>query len=104
MANRKWRTIDSAPVQRLLLLWALADTETGNWKMATGFWMPGYRDEPGCWEWEGRRLKPYDLQPTHWMPLPNPPMSRTAKPTHEIGWSAKRGTNPNTAQQDRRKT
>lgn len=72
-AASNWQPIETAPKQRVVLLWALTDEETGNWKMATGFWMPGYRDEPGEWEWDGRRLKPYDVQPTHWMPLPEPP-------------------------------
>ena len=68
-----WRPIESAPKQTVILLWALTDTDTGNWKMATGFWMPGYRDEPGSWTWDGSRLKSYDVQPTHWQPLPPPP-------------------------------
>ncbi len=68
-----WQDIATAPKQKVILLWALTDTETGNYKMATGYWMPGFGDEPGAWEWEGRRLKAYDVQPTHWQPLPVPP-------------------------------
>ncbi len=68
-----WQPIETAPKQKVVLLWALTDTDTGNWKMATGYWMPGYAEDPGGWTWEGRRLMPYDAQPTHWMPLPLPP-------------------------------
>jgi hypothetical protein len=72
-STSSWQPIETAPKQVVVLLWAQTGIEPYNWKIATGFWMPGYRDEPGCWEWEGRRLKPYDVQPTHWMPLPPPP-------------------------------
>ncbi len=68
-----WQPIETAPKQKVVLLWALTDTETGNWLMATGYWMPGYGDDPGAWTWDGRRLKAYDTQPTHWQPLPEPP-------------------------------
>ena len=70
---RDWQPIETAPKQKIVLLWALTDTETGNWKMSTGYWMPGYRDEPGSWTWDGRLLKAYEVHPTHWMPLPTPP-------------------------------
>jgi hypothetical protein len=70
-----WQPIETAPKQKVILLWALTDTDTGNWKMAAGYWMPGYGDEPGEWTWDGHRLKSYDAQPTHWMPLPEPPTS-----------------------------
>jgi hypothetical protein len=35
-----WLPISTAPKQKVILLWALTDTDTGNWKMATGYWMP----------------------------------------------------------------
>lgn len=58
------------PPGRIVLLWALTDTDTGNWKMAVGNW-----SEPNdLWHWDGRWLdKPYDTLPTHWQPLPEPP-------------------------------
>lgn len=73
-ATVEWQPIASAPKQRVILLWALTDTETGNWKTATGYWMPGYGDDPGAWWWDGRQLKSYDIQPTHWQRLPEPPV------------------------------
>lgn len=77
-----WQPIETAPKQKVVLLWALTDTETGNWLMATGYWMPGYGDDPGAWTWDGRRLKAYDTQPTHWQPLPEPPaaIEKATKP------------------------
>lgn len=64
-----WMPIETVPKQHVVLLYALTDTETGNYKMETGFWSEGH----SAWVWEGRALKPYDTQPTHWMPLPPPP-------------------------------
>ena len=78
----EWQTIETAPCQRIILLWAVTSTDPPNWKMATGWWLPPYGpsvsnklgwEETGCWVWEGRRLEPYDVQPTHWMSLPEPP-------------------------------
>ena len=68
-----WQPISTAPRDRNVLLYTITDTELPNWKMATGCWCPGYRDEPGVWEWDGRRLRSYDTQPTHWHPLPLSP-------------------------------
>lgn len=76
-AALEWRPVESAPPQKVILLWALTDSETGNWKMATGHWCPGFRDEPGQWEWGGHRLQSYSVQPTHWLPLPLPPKERS---------------------------
>lgn len=68
-----WRPIESAPEMRTVLLWAAtdrgADGKITNWKMATGSYHTGY----DAWEWEGRILQSYDVQPTHWMSLPDPP-------------------------------
>jgi hypothetical protein len=68
-----WRPIESAPKMRVVLLWAATDRDAAgkitNWKMATGAYHTGY----GAWEWEGRVLQPYDVRPTHWMPLPDLP-------------------------------
>lgn len=77
-----WRTIESAPKMKNVMLWAAtdigADGEIKNWKMATGYWSGG----KNTWEWEGRPLKPYDIQPTHWMPNPSPPA--IGEPTDEV--------------------
>jgi len=69
-----WRLIKTAPKMKTLLLFAWTEmvdepSHLRNWRMGTGFWHRGYEE----WEWEGRILKPYDWQPTHWMPLPEPP-------------------------------
>lgn len=68
----EWQTIETAPKMRTILLWAATHIEDGvikNWKMDTGFWFTGHE----AWSWEGRILAEYDVQPTHWQPLPEPP-------------------------------
>jgi len=72
-AMSEWQLIETAPKMKAILMWALTDTSTGNWSMGSGYWHEGYGGEPGVWIWEGRRLKNYDTQPTHWMPMPDPP-------------------------------
>lgn len=78
-----WQPIATAPKMQTILLFAVTDrAEDGtsrNWKMATGYWHTGF-DDGGSkmrgftpWEWGGNQLKIYDVQPTHWMPLPSPP-------------------------------
>lgn len=78
-----WQPIETAPKMRTILLFAVSDVDehgaVKNWKMATGSWHTGYEDQhtraEGLtpWRWDGRQLKVYDLHPTHWMPLPDPP-------------------------------
>lgn len=78
-----WQPIETAPKMRTLLLYAVTDVADDgtvcNWKMATGSFMDGYDDERSKargftgWEWGGERLKNWQCQPTHWMPLPAPP-------------------------------
>lgn len=69
----EWQPIETAPKMKVLLLFAVThideNGEIQNWKMATGCYSIGYES----WIWDGRPLKPYDHQPTHWMPLPKPP-------------------------------
>lgn len=68
-----WRTIDSAPKMRVVLLWAATarndDGKIVNWKMATG----SYNQSFNAWEWDGRIVRRWEVSPTHWMPLPAPP-------------------------------
>jgi hypothetical protein len=66
----EWQPIETAPYGKTVLLFAITDTETGNWKMATGS-RPFDNSRP--WNWGGYELRPYDVEPTHWMPLPEPP-------------------------------
>ncbi len=73
-----WRPIETAPKNTIVLLWSASDVAPDgtvqNWKMATGHFSSGYlhKNETG-WTWGGTRLMTYDLQPTHWQPLPPPP-------------------------------
>ena len=76
-----WQPIETAPKMRTILLFAVTDVAANgtvlNWKTATGSWNTGYEDSMARgytpWEWDGHQLKTYDVQPTHWMPLPDPP-------------------------------
>ena len=78
-----WRPISTAPKMKTILMWAATDiADDGrirNWKMATGFWHSGYADhiDMSPWEWNGRQLAKYEVQPTHWMPLPAAPTPPT---------------------------
>jgi hypothetical protein len=79
----EWQPIDSCPKMRTVLLFAVSDVAADgtvrNWKMATGCWRDGYDDDRSKaegitpWEWDGHQLRVYELHPTHWMPLPEPP-------------------------------
>jgi hypothetical protein len=85
-----WQPIETAPRMRTILLFAVTDVaEDGsvrNWKMATGSWHTGYEDERSKergytpWNWDGSQLKAYQVQPTHWMPLPPAPAGEGQKP------------------------
>lgn len=66
----EWQPIDSAPKMKTIILWADTSTpEFPNWKMATGYWSAGH----DVWIWDGHAVPPWEIQPTHWMPLPAPP-------------------------------
>jgi Protein of unknown function (DUF551) len=69
----EWQPIETAPTMRTILLFAATDIgddgSVKNWRMETGFWSMGHAG----WKWGGYELRPYSVQPTHWMPLPEPP-------------------------------
>lgn len=73
-----WQPIETAPRMRTILL-AVPEPcgDPRHWKIASGFWHSGYADEsegdPTPWCFEGRQLRAYEVQPIHWMPLPEPP-------------------------------
>ncbi len=85
-----WQPIETAPKMRTILLFAVTDVaEDGtvrNWKMATGSWHTGYEDERSRavgyspWTWDGHQVRSYEVHPTHWMPLPAPPVRRDRTP------------------------
>jgi hypothetical protein len=82
-AEPQWQPIETAPKMRNILLFAVTDIAVDgtvkNWKMGTGSWHTGYEDalsmERGYtpWTWNGDQVKVYEVQPTHWMPLPQGP-------------------------------
>jgi len=69
----RWRPIETAPKMKNILLFAVSDLaddgRVRNWKMDTGYW----HTNAECWNWAGSQVRKYDVQPTHWMPLPAPP-------------------------------
>ena len=69
-----WQPIETAPKMKNILMWAATDIsdfgEIRNWKIATGYWSTGH----DAWIWDGSALKTFDVKPTHWMPLPDPPL------------------------------
>jgi|GEM_PF-6212364 len=82
LSEREWRDVSSAPEMRVILLYIVTDRDDDgkvrNWEIATGVLL-----SPDCrlyenetrWEWKGRRLKVWEYQPSHWMPLPGGPKS-----------------------------
>lgn len=84
----KWHPIETAPKMRTILLFAVTDADEDgrvrNWKMATGFYHTGYesRDGRSPWNWDGRHIASYDVKPTHWMELPEPPSSVVSSKHH----------------------
>jgi hypothetical protein len=68
-----WRPIETAPKMKNIILWAATDVsdsgEIKNWKMETGYWNAGAE----TWVWGGSQVRKYDIQPTHWLPMPPPP-------------------------------
>lgn len=66
----EWQTIETAPKDGTRKL--LIDLED-NWPYI-GIWAPHHRDV-GMWVEDNTNAVP-DRQPTHWMPLPSPPVSR----------------------------
>lgn len=80
-APQGWQPIESAPKMRTVLMFAVTDIgddgRVNNWKMATGHLTEGRagRNNETDVQWDGHQLKVYDHQPTHWQPLPLPPVS-----------------------------
>lgn len=74
MSEPPWHLIEVVPPpqQRKILLWAVTSIEPPNWRMGSGYCSINYDGELE-WEWEGRLLKAYDIKPTHWQSLPEPP-------------------------------
>lgn len=82
----EWQPIETAPRGRNCLLFAVTerrpDGTVANWKMATGHRPYDVRNEEG-WTWSGFRLREWERQPTHWMPLPAAPCDATSAPLNQ---------------------
>jgi hypothetical protein len=85
VVEQGWQPIETAPKMKTILLFAVTDIGEGgtvkNWKMATGFWHSGFVDhrDMSPWQWDGRQLAKYDIQPTHWRALPDAPVIAAAE-------------------------
>jgi hypothetical protein len=99
-----WQPIATAPKMQTILLFAVTDIAPDgtvrNWRKETGCWMTGY-DTDSCrkqnltpWRWGSDQLKTYQVQPTHWMPLPPSPTEALARPASESASSASNPTTP----------
>lgn len=65
-----WQPIETAPKHgKMIIGFAITDTETGNWKMRIMSHMKNYAGDKSEWNGWGDSWIP----PTHWMPLPKPP-------------------------------
>jgi len=61
----EWKTIDSAPKNESVLLCVGGKIVVGHWKLMWQQWQAEYsHDDMGSLP-----------SPTHWMPLPNPPVT-----------------------------
>lgn len=64
-----WRAIETAPRDRRILLW------NGVTGVYSAEWMPLPESADGVWpllQWGGKTGRWFP-EPTHWMPLPEPP-------------------------------
>jgi len=65
-----WYPIETAPKSTPVLLWARG------WSIELGIYFGNQRGEEGWHHWEGSRK--FFSEPTHWMPLPDPPSAKEA--------------------------
>lgn len=72
--NCGWMPIETAPKKGKILLvapWLMKDDPPT--QVAYGRWYSG--DKP-CWVYDGYSFSTPNHQPTHWMPLPEPPKEK----------------------------
>lgn len=65
----EWQPIETAPHNKIILTFAIVDNETRNWNIRTSHWRLLEIDHS---HWAGWG---YGHEPTHWMPLPKPPLA-----------------------------
>jgi hypothetical protein len=64
----EWQPIETAPRHDgPFLAW------NGHWRGVCRYWEPAYPDDP---VWVDETTEFIEPQPTHWMPLPPPPMEQ----------------------------
>jgi hypothetical protein len=66
-----WQPMETAPKDGTDVLLAAQWDKTGRWLQGIGRWNNGrYQENAVGWGWT------WYAQPTHWMPLPDPPGAR----------------------------
>lgn len=73
--QQNWQPIATAPKDRERHLLFVPDEETSSYSRQIGSWCDDTQEDP-FWLYEGERQELYSRahQPTHWMPLPDPPV------------------------------
>lgn len=70
MEGQGWQPISTAPKNEKRVLLFNPDEFIGGWGVQSG----GYYEQLGGWQYDGQTTAYSNAhQPTHWMPLPDPP-------------------------------
>jgi hypothetical protein len=71
--TEEWQPIESAPKDGTRILFALPYVWCGYWRGSRPVGMPDYRWDESWIGWTREAFEDRPLNPTHWMPLPEPP-------------------------------
>lgn len=74
----QWRAIETAPLNKQILMWAATDVADNgaikNWKLDAGYIIDQSQHGGSAREYSWpHRLAIYEIEPTHWQPIPNVP-------------------------------
>jgi hypothetical protein len=79
----EWKTMDTAPRSERILVWDGDQISVAAWEIinkdgVTGWWR--YQAGPASAEFSDFGVSPVCENPTHWMPLPEPPSIEAPEP------------------------
>lgn len=80
-----WQPIETAPKDGTRILFALPYVWCGYWRCERPVGMPDYRWDETWIGWTREAFEDRPLNPTHWMPLPDPPAFSAPEPVEEQG-------------------